>query len=801
MTLCAIPVMLPPGSSAFADRVLRMGFYNASGIGSFVVFNLGRTFGEAFESAKSGARGTLFAALSVWLLYTVFPDGVGPDTPPYVFWGGLAWGTLYVIVVMFLKLNLTTQIFACMNFGGYWITFLRESVVSDGVVSPFNKEYGPLQDSVSKMLMALILEFLVVIIANLLPYPVWSLELVEERAMARSMEFMKVFRRMIEFYAAEKPNKYDKDQVIRNMHTLKARTGLTKKLLAVSFWENFGMGRGGLRRRVLNSIDDTMAKLFSLLYNAWTSTEDETSAANSELMSKIKPQFVKCLIDLEVILNFAMEASRDGELSEIEKYALEKALAAMKSNEQELSNAFLKARKEATKKGELEDTFTAIRSVEVLAFTVSQILHEMRILAEKLTKFGKKDESSIAPVEEISGFAGVFNNLHDKDHLLKASRYFMAYMMCIYIGWFGFRDVLKNRDAGLAGLAALLLSESMGSAVLKDMSRIQGLVIGTVMCRILGSLILGCEWYWVAAHILLHFFWVFGCLFVMHHSKAFSTAGCLGAALGTATLLSVKCSENDIAKSATFDSLATNCAAVIISMLVDLSFSCCTGKGRASDQACIALDAAWTSMSSSLQELLDPTEPKFTSRHVEIMGHLQTAKAMGAEAAVEPRFWRVDWQASLFDRVLSEVEHLSTVLHVLEQCTDIDGNNDMDAWLVSVLTRSSHLQTQVRHAKEKMEVVGKLLKIFAHETAERFPGFGESTINYEFNLQLGKLADGYLEDEVGEALKIEKLDNIKLSKDKLVHLSMVLASCDRAQALLRNIQHLILQHSWKPEAQ
>jgi len=531
MTIYAIPILLPAGTFLWVDQLLSWGFYT-SGIGTFVVFNVGRTFGEALENAKSGVRGNLFAAFTVWFLYTLCPHGVCKDSPDYVFWTGLAIGILYVFLITFLNLNVVTQIFACMNFGSYWMDFLHEDT-DGGVLSPFHKDFSVLDDAISKMLLTLLLSFVIVLLANIIPYPVWSLDVVEERAAVRSEELVRVFRQMVEYFSVEKPNKYVKDQVIRNLVHLKARTGKTKRLLAVSYWENYGLGRGGLRRKVLNTIDNSMQKVLSLLYNAWTATlADEAPEVNGIFLRKIKPQVVACLVDLEVVLKFGMVASSDGELSEVEKLQLQKTMDTLKKNEKELTAVFLQARKDVSKE-DLKVLFRDVRIVEVLAFTLSQILHEVKELADKLLKSGSKDSASMEVVDEISGFKGVFTGLAVKGHMVKAARYFTAYMLCWTIGWFGFRDVIHPRTADLAGLAALLLSESMGSAVLKDMSRIQGLVIGTVMVRILGSLILGCEWYWVFAHIMLHFVWCFGALFVMHHSPTFTTAGCLAAALGT----------------------------------------------------------------------------------------------------------------------------------------------------------------------------------------------------------------------------------------------------------------------------
>ena len=67
-------MIIPENVSETRDQIIRYGIYNSS-VCCFIVFNMGKTFGEAFDIAVSGIKGTIFAAAMGWLLYTICPQG------------------------------------------------------------------------------------------------------------------------------------------------------------------------------------------------------------------------------------------------------------------------------------------------------------------------------------------------------------------------------------------------------------------------------------------------------------------------------------------------------------------------------------------------------------------------------------------------------------------------------------------------------------------------------------------------------------------------------------------------------
>eukprot|EP00438_Fugacium_kawagutii_P023323 Skav225535 [mRNA] locus=scaffold6394:3357:3926:+ [translate_table: standard] len=104
--LCAIPVIIPENVSETRDTIVKYEIYNSS-VCCFIVFNIGKTFGEAFDIAISGIKGTILAALMGWLLYTICPQGY--EGHELGFWSA----------------SLISQIFAISNFAETLMTFVN----------------------------------------------------------------------------------------------------------------------------------------------------------------------------------------------------------------------------------------------------------------------------------------------------------------------------------------------------------------------------------------------------------------------------------------------------------------------------------------------------------------------------------------------------------------------------------------------------------------------------------------------------------------------------------------------------
>eukprot|EP00435_Cladocopium_sp_Y103_P045823 s452_g13.t1 len=660
LLLCSIPVIIPDGVSETRDMMMKYGVYNSS-VCVFIVFNLGKTFGEAFDSwlptsavklrndiAISGIKGTVLAAFMGWIMYTISPGGYINDDMD--FWLGVVLGSVYVCVVMLLNLNLTLQMFAISNFAGTWMVFLNPKEVAI-VTPPWVGDWSLKTDILLQGLVCTAIGFVTVMAAMLLPYPLWSLTYVQENQL--------VMNRSI--------SKDDNDPLIR-----------------AAWWECFGRGRTQLKRQVLHTMDQMSSRVYDLAFNAWT-VSTASAHENARLMQKVKPQTNALLDEMENLLLKLVQAISDGQLSPEEG-----ADARLRALEKQLAWEFYEERRTITLNdstqtlGQVPKFLTTpcalcamenphvtrmyddVRVAQVLQWSISRIAGEIVEVAEGVCKFST-DTNALPPSPESGGMRTIFEGIHDKDHLLYAWRGISSFFLCFLIGYHGFgykdndqeRYLIRPWSSAIAATAPLLMSMYSGSALVNDLSlgrtnRIQGLMLGNVLARLLGGFVDSCDWADLLFHSLTTFLWTFGGLFVYFHSRTFSTVGVLAAAFGASTLLGVSCGHPDaIGKRTTFDGLMMklgmssprlcssmaeeNCVAFMVTMQMDALFH----SNRASDLAYRKLDACYNMKLGSIhgswpiyesyKSLLDPQEKKVVFRSAQARKLLFEAKQMNED--------------------------------------------------------------------------------------------------------------------------------------------------------------------------
>ena len=808
LLLCAIPVIIPENVSETRDKIIRYGIYNSS-VCCFIVFNMGKTFGEAFDIAISGIKGTVLAAVMGWLLYTICPDG-HIEGYELGFWIAVVISILYVCAVMLLNLNLTLQIFAISNFAGTLMTFLNTEVQGQ-VTPPWSGRWSLESDTLTQGLVSTGIGFITVMLATLLPYPLWSLNYVQENQLLMNRSISHVIQMMVDYYCEDDPNVYQKDAVLRQLRDLQSITDDNEPLIRSAWWECFGMGRTQMKRHVLNAMDQASSRVYYLAFNAWTVCDSEakgntkkTGDLNAELMQRVKSRTALLLRTMEHLLNILVQAMEDGQLLPDEQKDVETLIDQLRHQERKLAEEFHKERRSVTQNSPTL-MYEAVRVAQVLHWSISRIVGEIIQVADGVCRFSG-DKSALPPPSESAGALGIFSGLDSKDHLLYALRGISSYFLCFTIGFFGFGEFIPAREASIAETAPLLLSMYVGSALVNDLNRIQGLMLGNVLARLLGGFVDSCNIEDLVLHSSLTFIWTFGCLFVSFHSSTFSTIGLLAAAFGARTLLEVSCNHpGRISKLDTFDGLTMNCVAVMVTLLTDFLFH----SDRASDLAFRKLDACWDEIFTSYKSLLQPHNTEVVFHCKAALKLLREAEDMSREADLEPRFWRTQWHHDLFASACTKTEYLVIAMAALESVIAEHGRSGGKKFPTFVqlaeISLSKRKGTYCMFGDEtsvillrKFVAVKKLLRIFVHETVQKFEGFSDRDSTHQFSSELHAVEAEFINDIVPLffGLKDDEPEE-SMSRDEMAHLSVVFAGFNRTTALLRSVQHKILASRWE----
>lgn len=795
----AIPLLMPKGVLPLRDYLIDLGVYN-SGVCLFIIFNLGSSFGQAFNSCRSGLQGSLMAAMLGWMMYTIFPDGVQEslDNPELAFWGGVVVGAIFVSLLICLKFSISLQMFALSGFAGTWMQFLDASQEAN-IIPPWRPGWSIGKDVLTQSFACTGIGMLAVMLASLLPYPRWSLTFVTENQLHANVRMVKVMRTVVDYYALDKPNKYIKDQVIRRLGHLKGLTHENQPLLAAAWWECYGFGSSQVaevKRRVLAQMDNITTSIFDIIWNAWQETvAEDFGEKDGHLIRQMKPYMDALLKSMEVTLQMLVKAASDGSLTPAEVLALKMSFEDIDKKDKALVDFFRKARKDVTK-GSPEVIYKEVRIAHVLLYSFCEVVGKTKSLADKVHQEMSRSDFKLPPPPELDGFKSIFTGLTEKTHMVYAARGLLAFFGSFILGWFGFRDVFPPYTAGIASTVPFLITMYVGSALVSDLNRIQGLMLGYVMAPILASLTSTCEPVDLMIHLFITFVWVFLGVFVRESSPTFSSIGSMAAAFGASTLLAKNCSDPSIKKADIFESLALNCIAVLMTTLVNLGIPA----ENASDLAVQNLETCWSLLKKSIHELYDPNIKTVTFRASEAQLALQKAREMGNEASSEPRLWRMPWKTSLWEAVLDDTAHmvatLSTMEHAVVAGGEVSGPKKESLWK---LMQQSHL---FRHSAQntvlkKMDGGTKLIGIFKHATAQRYPALSDKDVYKTYEEEDALAEQEFVSKDLGKIFGEENdRETNSVRDDDMAVMATALANLSRMKEQLRCVQHRILQNSY-----
>ena len=98
----------------------------------------------------------------------------------------------------------------------------------------------------------------------------------------------------------------------------------------------------------------------------------------------------------------------------------------------------------------------------------------------------------------------------------------------------------------------------------------------------------------------------------------------------------------------------------------------------------------------------------------------------------------------------------------------------------------------------KFVAVKKLLKIFVHETVQKFDGFLDQDWTHQYFSEQKAVEDEFMKETVPLFFGLDDDEpEDRLSHDEMAHVSVVVAGIHRTTALLRSVQHMILSSRWE----
>merc|ERR1719272_2931805 len=335
------------------------------------------------------------------------------------------------------------------------------------------------------------------------------------------------------------------------------------------------------------------------------------------------------------------------------------------------------------------------------------------------------DKNGTKPIPNLSdgtGIMGTFDSavVFDARHSNSALRNTISICVAFAIGYFGYGKVLLGENASIASTASILLSTSVGSAIAKNLGRLQGVVLGTVVGKLVWALLGWCTWWGYIALCAALFGWNFLCLYVYYDSPKYGGIACLLAAFGSGNFL-MGCTDP---LTATFDPAGPyyEIINVVISIAIMIFVDMLLAPGRANDMACETFRDALKNLRKGMADLFDVEQTNVRIKKGTLGGLIAGAKSLGAEAYEEPRYWRIGWKMDLWNQACQTMSDLRVTMTAMEYSVTeggVPGGPKTDIFMM--LLKKPQFQTMKKTLNDKLDLMEKLCEIFAHETASAFP--------------------------------------------------------------------------------
>jgi len=794
VVVLGLPFLIPRDNLPTLDFVMKHGMYTVSVV-TFFIYNLSKTTGETIMNVVCGFRGTLLAVVNMWMMYYFFPDGVTETSPDYVFWIGLADGVMFITLMLSLNFQISTVIFAVSNATGFWMNFLKPGATD--FACPFTEGFQVLGNVGVNSLITVAVGGFLCIMVTFLPYPRWALFNARDTAEDLIHSMPSLWKALAEFFVEPAPNSFSADKIHRRMARLAKTVTTLEDSIANSWYESFGSSRRHQVRRALNALNKMIHENYDRIYstcNALTGTT-EWSPLHAEMMQLLKPSLFATITEAEVLLQVCLRSSFDGQLTEVEAVAIQKMCDSLRRSEAKLTKTFRDARDQLTK-GKDETTknqecMDALLLEHMFALNFAGFVRLVLGFGEDVVQ-QRKDPTHFPQVTERPAFSSLWDRtvVLDPAHLNWVARACLSIFTGFAIGYFGFMDIFNKFDASIATTSSVLLSKFLGSAMVKNLGRVQGVVLGTVVGQIVHATLESCETRTIGALALVLFCYSCITLFTYYNSTQYSYLACLLAAFGGSGMLSGGCGTHSLDKGSSYDAILSTVCAIALIVLYDIVVS----PGRASAMAYTALDSSVGTLEKALGMHFDPAVAHVRFHKGELLASISTAESMGAEANNEPRYWRTEWKNGVYNQAVEHAFRLRYNLAAME--TSVAEGFEDRGMKIDVMNKLLRTPGFIRLADligEDLQTVQPLVGVFVHETVDRFPALVDASMLKGLS-QEAKQAQEAAIAEVAKnpALRTKGVEG-SLESDPLCQVCMVLSCVSTILGGVRELQHSILR--------
>jgi hypothetical protein len=783
-------------------------------------FSLGKTFGDTMYNVYTLLVGTSIASFTIWVCFGFFPDGWVAGGPSWIFWMGIIGGAIYVILTLFLNMDLNIKIFILSNWVFFWMKFVNgehDANVSNAFT--FNSR-GPIMAAMIQSAVAAFAGLLV----SLAPYPIMAKEKAGTLAVATAGDVVMIWNELTRAYWSKVDTHiYMFDRLLHDVEALRAATGAMRSYNSMAWWETLGFGQRESARECIDGLADALDKdldhLPSVLAAVTKSQQDNSAEEDSkhDAFSKVVlPQVEGLNNAIQKLMTPAVEIACRGGPTAIEAINLQKDIDGVRKAVDSLRDTVVANRPNtgtSEKKFDLEwtDEYSFL-------FCQSHFGRSTMSWASKLLYVDQTPKSIMYRLAFIFVPLDVFDKsvILSADNVKFTIRNSLGIVIAWMIGYTGFppgfllnrsgeghvahSELLAHHRAYPAMILTLMLSNFVGSAIDRTTKRVLGTILGIIFAMMIHGMV-GKSWTILALSLGT---WTGFTVFMYFHCSINASIFLMMGYFGAGQIVEVKCGGDlhdctyHDKKEAAMDFALDGMFALIIMVIVDLVMNAKPG----SKQAAANIMQAWAKIVGYVDHLFD-NEIK-NSRHNDgsIRAEFAVCKSLGLEAAGEPRYWKAPWREVLYNRVLDRSLLLRMNMQCMHYSAAVGGKNGKPkADFFIKLCEEDSFQKLGGLMTERMNNFLVMLAIFGHESQSRFDKMDDPAYMQNF---LTKEEDAMQEfvDVVNKPENAWMLQDIadegdhdddSLEKDAITKLSMICLCIDTMFQEMRELQHELMR--------
>uniref|UniRef100_A0A7S2JJ34 Uncharacterized protein n=1 Tax=Zooxanthella nutricula TaxID=1333877 RepID=A0A7S2JJ34_9DINO len=629
------------------------------------------------------------------------------------------------------------------------------------------------------------------------PYPRWAQYKARDTAKELVHQLPLLWSTLQEQFSEPEPSNFGKDQIHRRLERLARLATTMEGHIAHSWYECFGRESWHHTRRILNALEKLIHQSYDRIYSTFSiAFTEEWGQLHNELMPRLQPHLEATCREVEVLLTVCIHTAFDGKLSEVEAIAIEKACAVVRQQEAELTAAFDQARRELVQERSqhrrAERCLAELMPEHVFGLNFSSFARLSLGFAEDLLQ-QRSNPHHLPRVSERPAFSSLWDKsvLLDPMHRNWALRAALAIFSGFAIGFHGYGDLFSSYNAGIACTASVLLSKFVGSAMVKNLGRIQGVVLGTVVGQLVhATLGASCDTLGLAAVALCLFLYGVLTLFTYYNSTQYSYIGCLLAANGCGTMLLGGCGSRSLDKEGSYDTISGTVVAIALIVVYDVLLP----PGRASNIAHGGMRDSVRLLGSALEQHFDKSVEHVRFHKGELHDKIASAEGMGKEAFQEPRYWRTAWKDTVFSAAVATMYRVRYSLAAMEYAMAkgfVDGGAKND--VLCAIAETPACQRLAGLVQQKVQAIAPLVDIFVHEVEGRFPGFSSREAKHEYKVEMDAASRALMAEIAKHPVLAREAGPASLEEDPVCQVSMVFGSVLSMMASLREFQHAILR--------